>query len=214
MAKRLTSFRGCLLGLAVGDAMGNSVDDWTLEEIHNTFGPAGLMGYDCMNGYATVTAHTQLAAYAANGLLIGVTRGQMRGQMAPYVRYIHIAEFEWARQQAYTRDSSKPFFCWVGADEVMRARRTRDHMMIDTLMNDRTGTMEEPRNKRDGASALTAAVPAGLFYEPGRADRREVMRLGAETVALTHGDPSAFLCGAAVSYQPSSLTLNMMVPTM
>ena len=200
MANRLASYKGCLLGLAVGDAMGRSVDDWPLDEIRQTFGPEGLMGYDCMNGYATVTAHTQLAAYSANGLLIGMTRCQMRGQIAPYVRYVHIAECDWARQQSYRRDLSKPFFCWIGADEVMHARRTRDNLMIDTLLQDRIGTMEEPRNRRSGASALTAAIPAGMFYEPGKAGRKEVMRLGAEIVALTHGSPLAFLSGAALSY--------------
>ena len=208
MAKRLASFKGCLLGLAVGDAMGRPVDDWNLDEIHKTFGPSGLMGYDCMNGYATVTAHTQLAAHVANGLLIGMTRGQMRGKMAPYIRYVYVAEYEWARQQTYRRDTSKPFFCWIGREEVMHAHRTRDNMMVDTLISDRIGTMEEPRNKRDSASALAAAVPVGLFYEPGRADRAEVMRLGAETVALTHGNPSAFLCGAAVSYLISRVAVD------
>ncbi len=208
MAKKLASFKGCLLGLAVGDAMGHSVDEWTLDEIHKTFGPQGLMGYDCMNGYATVTAHTQIAAYTANGLLLGLTRGQMQGKMAPYVRYINVAECEWARQQSYVQEPKKPFFCWVGADEVIRARRTRDNLMVDTLLQNRIGTMEEPRNKRDSASSLAAAIPVGMFYEPGRIDRKEMLRLGAEAVALTHGNSTAYLSGAALSYIVSRVVLD------
>lgn len=208
MAKKLASFKGCLLGLAAGDAMGHSVDEWTLDEIHKTFGPEGLMGYDCMNGYATVTAHTQIAAYVANGLLLGLTRGQMRGQMAPYVRYISVAETEWARQQSYVQEPKKAFFCWVGADEIISARRTRDNLMIDTLLQNRIGTMEEPRNKRDSASALMAAIPIGMFYEPGRIEREEMVRLGAEAVALTHGNSTAYLSGAALSYIISRVVLD------
>lgn len=208
MAKKLASFKGCLLGLAAGDAMGHSVDEWTLEEIHKTFGPEGLMGYDCMNGYATVTAHTQIAAYVANGLLLGLTRGQMRGQMAPYVRYIGVAETEWARQQSYVQEPKKPFFCWVGGDEVISARRTRDNLMIDTLLQSRVGTMEEPRNKRDSASALMAAIPVGMFYEPGRIEPEEMIRLGAEAVALTHGNSTTYLAGAALSYIISRVVLD------
>ena len=200
MVKRLTSFKGCLLGLAVGDAMGRPVDEWSLEEIRGAYGPEGLRGFDCLNGYATVTAHTQLAAYSANGLLLGLTRGQMRGEMAPYVRYVCVAEMEWARQQSYAIRSDRPFFCWIGRENVMHERRRRDTLMVDTLLQNRFGTMEEPRNKRTGCASLTAAVPVGLFYEPGRIDRAELMRLGAETVALTHGDPTTFLTGAAVSY--------------
>ena len=54
MAKQ-TSYRGCLLGLAVGDAMGYTVDDRSLEQIRADYGPEGLLGYDLVNGYADVT---------------------------------------------------------------------------------------------------------------------------------------------------------------
>ena len=70
MAKQ-TSYRGCLLGLAVGDAMGYTVDDRSLEQIRTDYGPEGLLGYDLVNGYADVSSYTQLAAFTANGLLLG-----------------------------------------------------------------------------------------------------------------------------------------------
>ena len=199
MAKSLEAYKGCLLGMAVGDAMGSAVDEWTLEEIRKVFGPEGLSGYACLNGYATITAHTQLAAYTANGLLLGMTRGQMRGKMAPYVCYVHIGLYEWARSQTFRRDPDKPFFCWVGEDESMHARRARDNMLVDTLMTDWIGTMEEPKNKRESATVLTTAIPIGLFYDRSRISREEIMRLGAETAAMSHGNSTAFLSAAALS---------------
>ena len=75
MDRKQDIFRGCLLGLAVGDAMGYTVDTKTLEQIQEAYGPNGLLGYDLVNGYADVTSYTQLAAFAANGLLFGMTRG-------------------------------------------------------------------------------------------------------------------------------------------
>ena len=65
MAKQ-TSYRGCLLGLAVGDAMGYTVDDRSLEQIRTDYGPEGLLGYDLVNGYADVSSYTQLAARICN----------------------------------------------------------------------------------------------------------------------------------------------------
>ena len=50
MGKKQDIFRGCLLGLAVGDAMGYTVDSKSLEEICNDYGPNGLLGYDLVNG--------------------------------------------------------------------------------------------------------------------------------------------------------------------
>ena len=65
MAVRQTSYRGCLLGMAVGDAMGYTVDSRSLAEIREDYGPNGLLGYDLVNGYADVTSNTQLAALPA-----------------------------------------------------------------------------------------------------------------------------------------------------
>lgn len=41
--------RGALLGMAVGDAMGYSVDSRNLEEICRDYGPNGILGYDLVN---------------------------------------------------------------------------------------------------------------------------------------------------------------------
>lgn len=205
MENRLSSFRGCLLGLAVGDAMGYTVSDQTMAQIRENYGPNGLLGYDLVNGYAYVTSYTQLAAYACNGLLMGMTRGQMRGVMAPYVRYVSLAEQEWARFQSYRRDPG-PRSCWISGEQSLRFRRCTDNLMLDTLSKGITGTMEDQKNRFQTPGALTAAVPVGLFFDPNRMERSEVVRLGAEVVALTHGSPSAFLTGAAIAYMVSRVT--------
>ena len=74
MISKNDAYRGCLLGLAIGDAMGYPVDTKTWNQIREDYGPYGLMGFDLCNGYADVTSHTQLAAFSCNGLLIGQTR--------------------------------------------------------------------------------------------------------------------------------------------
>lgn len=63
MDRRLSSYTGCLLGLAAGDAMGYAVDDMTLDKIRQDYGPDGLLGYDLVNGYAETSSYTQVAAY-------------------------------------------------------------------------------------------------------------------------------------------------------
>ena len=76
-------YRGCLLGMAVGDAMGYTVASRSLQEIREDYGPNGLLGYDLMNGYAEIASYTQLPAFTCTGLLLGLTRGQLLGRMAP-----------------------------------------------------------------------------------------------------------------------------------
>ena len=199
MAKRDAAYRGCLLGLAVGDAMGCAVDRKSWDEIVRDYGPNGLLGYDLVNGYADVSSYTQLTAYCANGLLAGLTRGQMRGRMAPFVRYAEVAIREWGQVQ-HTRRTPDQRFCWISQVPQLRMRRCMDTRMLDTLSRDRSGTPEEPINHHDTPGILTAAVPVGLFFDPVRMDPNEIGRLGAEIVALTHGEPLSFLSGAVIAY--------------
>ena len=111
MAVSQSSYRGCLLGLAVGDAMGYTVDNRSWQEIQEDYGPNGLLGYDLVNGYADVTSYTQLAAFTCNGLLFGLTRGQMLGKMAPFIKYVGMSSREWAASQ---RPWGRPTrnYCW------------------------------------------------------------------------------------------------------
>ena len=81
MQKNIAAYRGCFLGMAIGDAMGATADEMSLQEIFAEFGPDGLLGYDLRNDVAAVTSYTQVATYVANGLLLYVTRGKPGTQM-------------------------------------------------------------------------------------------------------------------------------------
>ena len=203
MAKQ-TNYRGCLLGMAIGDAMGYTVDDRSLEQIRQDYGPEGLLGYDLVNGYADVSSYTQLAVFAGNGLLLGLTRGQMQGIMAPYVRYIALAEREWAQTQRYSGNPDRSV-CWVSRNRELRGRRCMDTRMLDTLSRGKPGSMEEPVNRFMTPGAMTVVIPVGMFFNPLRTGREEIDRLGAEAVALTHGAPQAFLAGGVLAHIISRL---------
>ncbi len=199
MSANISACRGCLLGLAVGDAMGYSIDSKSWREIQENYGPNGLLGYDLVNGYADVTSYTQIAAYITNGMLTGTTRGQLQGRMAPYIRYISQALQEWGQVQHTRRAPDKPN-CWVSQVPQLRRRSAMDTRMLDTLNRGMLGTPEEPVNRFSTPGSLTAAIPVGLFFSPGRMEVQEVGRLGAEALALTHGDPMTFLSGAVLAY--------------
>ena len=194
-----SAYRGCLLGLAVGDAMGYTVDAKTWAEIQEDYGPNGLLGYDLVNGYADVTSNTQLAAFTCNGLLLGLTRGQLQGKMAPFVRYIGLSHREWAASQRHWGRPEKTF-CWLLRKKEMCRRRCMDTWMLDTLSRTELGSPEEPVNHFATPGAITASLGVGLFFRPEAMDQAEMDRLGAESVALTHGSPLAFLPGGFLAH--------------
>ena len=192
----LSVYQGCMLGLAVGDAMGAGVDNKSLNEICADYGPDGLLGYDLANGFAEVSAYTQVAAFAINGLLVGLAHGKLRG---PFLPQVTMALKEWARSQYFPRDTEHKS-CWLAHETHMRRRKVMDTRTLDALTRDVLGTPEKPANNSAGPGTLPAAVAAGLLFSPERMQPSDVGKLGAEIVALTHGEPLAFLSGAALAY--------------
>ena len=195
----ITSYRGCLLGLAVGDAMGYTVDSRSWREITEDYGPNGLLGYDLVNGYADVTSYTQLAAFTCNGLLLGLTRGQMLGKMAPFIKYIGLSSREWAVSQRPWGRPDKTF-CWLLQQNELCRRHCMDTRMLETLVRGDMGALEDLKHNFAGPGSLTTAIGVGLFFDPQRMEQSEIDRLGAESVALTHGNPLAFISGAILAH--------------
>ena len=198
MGASRSAYRGCLLGLAVGDAMGYPVDTKTWDEIRADYGPHGLLGYDLVNGCAEITSHTQLAAFTCNGLLLALTWAQLKDRTAPFVRYIALSHKEWAHTQRRSHTLRRTY-CWTSGIEELHRRRCTDNRMPDTLALDHMGAPGEPINRLDGPGSLAAAAAVGLFAGTGRLEPRARDRLGAEAVALTYGSPTAFLSGAVVA---------------
>lgn len=190
-------FRGCLLGGAVGDALGFRVDSLSMEKILEEFGPEGIQGYDLANGYAEISAHTQTALFTANGLLFGNTRGCTRGVMAPYVKYVEAALRDWAKTQRYGAFRRERTYSWLSALEQLHARRGAEIGLLDALNRERCGTMEEPVNNSKSCGGFVRVPGIALFFDESRMAAPEADRLGAEAAALTHGNPLGFLPGAA-----------------
>lgn len=194
MADKVSICGGCLLGMAVGDALGYTVDAKSWKEICQDYGPEGLLGYDLSNDCAEVSSYTQVGAYAANGLLLGIGRGKPE----LYLRYLQLSLKEWARRQDLPRDPEK-YACWISHISALRRRNCRDSWMLDALRAQNPGTMENPINRSANPGAMPVAVAVGMAYDPKRMDISQLTQLAAAAVATTHGAPEAFLSGAVLA---------------
>ena len=73
-------FLGCLLGGAVGDALGAPVEFMKRTEILRRFGPKGITQYaPAYGGLGTITDDTQMTLFTAEGLIRGWVRGCFKG---------------------------------------------------------------------------------------------------------------------------------------
>lgn len=207
MQSKIAAYRGCLLGMAVGDAMGYPVDKKSWDEICEDYGPNGLLGYDLVNGSADITSHTQMAAFVCNGLLLGV----IRGNPDKYSRFMAMSLREWAKSQQF-RGATEKTFCWLAQVPEMRRRYCMDTRMLDALNREVLGTPEAPVFQSAFPGALTASVAVGLCHETAKLELPQIGRLGAEAVAYTHGDPEAFLSGAFLAYSIAGILREPQAP--
>lgn len=207
MEQNSGAYRGCLLGLAVGDAMGFAVDENSWDEIRQTYGPNGLLGYDLQEQeYAQISSHTQIAAFLCNGLLLSVTRGK-----TDRLRFARVALQEWSRGQMFHR-AQEDSWCWVAKLPCFRRRYCRDSRMADGLRVDAYGTVDAPRNRNDTPGAIAGAVTVGMFYNPDRLEPPQVGTLAAELMALTHGDPTTILSAVVLAYAITGILQEPHIP--
>ena len=70
-ARRLhADYRGCLLGGAIGDALGAAIEFMSLTEIRRRFGPAGLTDYaEAYGRLGAITDDTQMTLFTSEALL-------------------------------------------------------------------------------------------------------------------------------------------------
>ncbi len=195
MGSSLDRYRGCLAGMAAGDAMGRPVEKKSIEEIRDCYGPELLRGYDLMNGRPEVSSYTQLCAFTCNGLLLAMTQGRTQG----LTRYLTLALSEWATAQRYQRYPQRPR-CWVSHVDALRGRFCMDPRLPDTIARESFGSVGKPMSRTGSPAPLGAAIAAGLYYHPERMAPGDIGKLGAQSMALTQGEGLAVLSGAVLSY--------------
>ena len=77
----LNQYKGCLIGGAVGDALGYAVEFLSAADIFKKYGENGITEYELRHGAAEISDDTQMTLFTATGLLVGTTRGMTRGIM-------------------------------------------------------------------------------------------------------------------------------------
>ena len=107
-------FRGCLIGGAAGDALDYAVEFLREGQIFRRYGEHGITEYDLPDGIALISDDTQMTLFTASGLLLGTTRGMMRGIMGSYASYINHTYQDWLKTQEQSYPlHDKYHFSWL-----------------------------------------------------------------------------------------------------
>ena len=87
---------GSLMAGAAGDALGYTVEFMSRKSILAQYGSKGITKFDLSSdGKALVSDDTQMTLFTACGMLMGVTRGYMRGIGGQPEKYVDGAYLDW-----------------------------------------------------------------------------------------------------------------------
>jgi len=170
-------FRGCLLGAAIGDALGAPVEFIDRSTILERFGSEGVVGFEPWRNGAgiamapgSITDDTQMTYATGLGLLDAVATAGRHG-------IIDVGAGVWSR-----------YLEWELTQRDPTARRYPGETCLSALRDGEPGTPDSPINDSKGCGGAMRVAPVGLAFEPVLA-----FEYGAETAALTHGHPSGWL---------------------
>lgn len=193
----LDRFQGCLLGGAVGDALGAPVEFMTRAEILRRFGPEGITAYaPAYGGVGTITDDTQMTLFTAEGLLRAWVRGCLKG-MSTYTGVTAHAYLRWLQTQDVQPNCDIDFGTdetgWLFQQRELHSRRAPGNTCLSALQAMKS--LGQPaRNDSKGCGGVMRVAPVGLFGWREMSPQG-VFRLGTELAALTHGHPTGALTG-------------------
>jgi ADP-ribosylglycohydrolase len=183
--------RGCLLGGAVGDALGAPVEFLSWDRIQQVYGPDGLTD---MVPPARITDDTQMTLFTVDGLIRASVRSD-RGVCHP-PSVVYRAHLRWLDTQLREAPPERPDG-WLAAQSWLYAQRAPGNACVSGLRSGRMGTLEQPQNPASkGCGAVMRSAPFGLCpYE--WTTPQHAFDLAAECATQTHGHPSGYLAAGA-----------------
>ncbi|MBF6436639.1 ADP-ribosylglycohydrolase family protein [Nocardia cyriacigeorgica] len=194
---------GCLLGGAVGDALGAAVEELTLAEIRDRYGRDGYRGKvaEYSNQPTEFTGRTseesQLALLMVEAMIRSSVRARDRGTGAPTVGMLQAMCVEWLRTQLDSVPAEQyPLRSGLLELPAVAERRGASRTVLTALLRaaerqqsrSPLGTTSTPINDSKGSAGAVRVAACGFLPHPARS-----FDLACEAAALTHGHPSGWL---------------------
>lgn len=191
-------YRGCLIGGAIGDALGWPVEFKSMEQINATYGPEGITDLDVgIKGVAEITDDTQMTIFTSEGILRAETREKRKGNV-DVPSMIYRSYLRWLHTQGIESNIDQDG--WILSIKELQFRRAPGNTCLSALRSSKKGSVQEPINNSKGCGGVMRTAPIGLFYS-----KEEAFKLGCDSAAITHGHPSGFLPAGALSYLIAAL---------
>ena len=191
---RLSRYKGCLLGGAVGDALGYPVEFLGETSIYYQYTEQGIRELSEAGNPARISDDTQMTLFAAEGIMMGDVR---------------TAYLEWLGTQGDTShmDTKHPK-TRLFREPRLHAMRAPGNTCMSALIRG-GGSMKEPLNHSKGCGTVMRAAPSGLACGvAGEKGDAAVYRNAVSDAAITHGSPMAWCSANALAQMVHEIIRN------
>lgn len=193
---------GCLVGGAVGDALGYAVEFDQWHSIQKRYGERGITRYELSkNGKALISDDTQMTLFTGAGILLGMTRGAMRGLMGRIDTYCHWTYIDWLHTQEWkSRHLTERTDSWLMDVPELYSRRSPGNTCLSALKS--LECQREPKNNSCGCGGVMRTAPLAILdslHNYANGDYRYCDMVAAEAARITHKHPLGFLPSAVLN---------------
>jgi ADP-ribosyl-[dinitrogen reductase] hydrolase len=182
--------RGCLLGGAVGDALGAPVEFWSHDNIVAHYGAAGIQEMDAVYGrVGAITDDTQMTLFTAEGLLRFWVRDVFKG-IASYEDVQRFAYRRWLHTQGEpVEDYIAEYPGWLIGNQALHQRRAPGGTCLEALRLENEAFYQYT-NTSKGCGGVMRAAPCGLY---SKIAPRHWYLFGEWSAKVTHRHPEGYV---------------------
>lgn len=200
--KLRNKFRGCLLGGAVGDALGAPVEFLHVEEIEQVYGEQGIRDYAPAYGkIGAITDDTQMTLFTAEAMLSAeVASTQLRSGL-DFFRAASDSYQRWLATQEHAGRQGGPrqMSSWLFQQRRLFSRRAPGTTCLSSLeaLHGKSGRAS---NDSKGCGAVMRSAPVGMYFahelRSGKTHAATITKTfdtARDMASITHGHPTGSL---------------------
>jgi len=190
-------FKGCILGGAIGDALGAPIEFMSIDQIRSEFGEMGLTDYSEAYGRnGAITDDTQMTLFTAEGLILSKVRqeyerdkGVISAGYHALLRWLYTQEINLQDNLIRNHGTCSIVDGVLTGHKELFSLRAPGNSCLSPLKSGKIGTIGDPINNSKGCGGVMRMAPVGLAYD----DPDKAFHFGCKLAALTHGHPTGYL---------------------
>ncbi|MDT7782794.1 MAG: hypothetical protein QOF58_1213 [Pseudonocardiales bacterium] len=188
--------RGCLIGGAIGDALGANTENLPMEVVYERHGPQGITD---LPDEPAITDDTQMTLFTFEAMIRAHVRDRLTGTPGfgevlqhAYQRWLHTQKTPWEKARGPLSTLDEPDGRLIGHRDLFRMRAPG--LTVTSALQQYAGsgvmaTAENPANDSKGCGGAMRVAPIAFYAK----DAGYTFALAKQAAAITHGHPSGYL---------------------